>query len=192
MATVISIFVPVIYGIFILAADIVFVIVLPQLFCSVFLKWTNSYGAALGYLVGVILRIGAGEPYLNLEPLIHFPYYDVDTGQNFPFRTFAMLTSVCCIVVFSIFTNWIFSYRLFFNKYNLSHEMNVITDNENSPHINSRIRTISDNSIEESFNYILPENRHTKFRNCSENVNNIDMTTDDLLVSQSKDFLLPS
>lgn len=192
MATVISIFVPVIYGIFILAADIVFVIVLPQLFCSVFLKWTNSYGAALGYLTGVILRIGAGEPYLYLEPFIRFPYYDVKTGQNFPFRTFAMVTSVCCIVLFSLFTNWIISYHPFFSAYNLSHEMNVITDSGNNSHIDTRIRTISENSIEESFNYIFPENHHTEFRNCSKNNKNIDSSKDDVSVPQAKDFLLQS
>ncbi|VDI16897.1 Hypothetical predicted protein, partial [Mytilus galloprovincialis] len=58
---IISIFVPIVYGLFILAADIVFVIVLPQLICAVYFKWTNSYGAITGYIVGVLLRVGAGE-----------------------------------------------------------------------------------------------------------------------------------
>ncbi|XP_063439810.1 high-affinity choline transporter 1-like [Mytilus trossulus] len=104
LATVISIFVPIVYGLFILAADIVFVIVLPQLLCAVYFKWTNSYGAIVGYLVSVTLRIGAGEPTINFPAFIFYPDYDVETGQNFPFRTFAFVTSVLCIVMVSIIT----------------------------------------------------------------------------------------
>ncbi|CAG2208477.1 CHT1 [Mytilus edulis] len=107
LATVISIFVPIVYGLFILAADIVFVIVLPQLICAVYFKWTNSYGAIVGYLVGVTLRVGAGEPTISLPAFIYYPDYDGDSGQNFPFRTFAMVTSLLCIVIVSIVTTYI-------------------------------------------------------------------------------------
>lgn len=107
LATVISILVPIVYGLFILAADIVFVIVLPQLICAVYLKWTNSYGAITGYFVGILLRVGAGEPTIGLPSFILYPDYDVESGQNFPFRTFAMVTSLACIVIVSIVTNYI-------------------------------------------------------------------------------------
>ena len=107
MATLISIQVPIVYGLFILAADVVFVIVFPQLICAVFFKWTNSYGAVMGYIVGVVLRVGAGEPMINLPSFIFYPDYDEDSGQNFPFRTFAMVTSMLCSVVISIVTNFI-------------------------------------------------------------------------------------
>ncbi|CAG2208476.1 CHT1 [Mytilus edulis] len=120
LATVISIFVPIVYGLFILAADIVFVIVLPQLLCAVHFKWTNSYGAIVGYLVSVTLRIGAGEPTINLPAFIFYPDYDVETGQNFPFRTFAFVTSVLCIVIVSIVTRYSQKIVKSKTKYNVS------------------------------------------------------------------------
>ena len=109
MATVISIFVPIVYGLFILAADTVFVIVFPQLVCVLFFPWTNSYGAVCGYIVGVVLRVGAGEYYLNLDPFIFYPFYN-ENGQVFPFRTFAMIMSFICILVVSMVSNIIFAY----------------------------------------------------------------------------------
>ncbi|KAK3107633.1 hypothetical protein FSP39_018781 [Pinctada imbricata] len=109
IATVISMTVPIIYGLFILAADIVFVIVFPQLICVVFYKWTNIYGSVVGYVTGVILRVGAGEPYINLEPFIFYPFYN-ENGQMFPFRTFAMVMSLSCILLVSMISNFVSSY----------------------------------------------------------------------------------
>lgn len=119
-STLISIFVPLVYGLFVLAADVVYVIVFPQLICAVYLKWTNSYGAIVGYIVGVVLRICAGEPLMNLPTFIFFPEYDPETGQNFPFRTFSMVTSLLCIVIVSIVTNTIFEWRNSKSKYNVT------------------------------------------------------------------------
>lgn len=108
LATLISLFVPVIYGLFILAADIVFVIVLPQLTCALFIKFTNSYGALLGFLVGFVCRLGAGEYYLQFDGFIQYPWYSAEVGQTFPFRTFAMLCSLLTIVLVSVLTNFVF------------------------------------------------------------------------------------
>jgi hypothetical protein len=106
VATVISILVPVVYGLFILAADVVFVIILPQLACAVFLPFTNASGAVAGYALGLLLRVGAGEPTVNLPAFIYYPYYDAEGGaQLFPFRTFAMLSSLLCICGVSVITN---------------------------------------------------------------------------------------
>ncbi|CAC5387672.1 SLC5A7 [Mytilus coruscus] len=129
LATLISIFVPIVYGLFILAADIVFVIVLPQLICAVYFKWTNSYGAIVGYLLGVTLRVGAGEPTINLPSFIFYPDYDVNSGQNFPFRTFAMVTSLLCIVIVSIVTTYIEKNVMSKTKYKLA-EADVSTSNK--------------------------------------------------------------
>ncbi|XP_053372519.1 high-affinity choline transporter 1-like [Mercenaria mercenaria] len=109
IATMISIFVPIIYGMFILAADIVFVIVLPQLTCALFVKFSNSYGALCGFLVGFICRLGAGEYYLKFDSFIHYPWYSDEMGQVFPFRTFSMLCSFFTILLVSLLTNFIFS-----------------------------------------------------------------------------------
>lgn len=107
-ATVISIFVPIIYGLFILAADIVFVIVLPPLTCALFLKFSNTYGALCGYIVGCICRIGAGEYFLSFDGFIQYPWYNAEVGQTFPFRTFAMLLSLVTILLVSLLTNILF------------------------------------------------------------------------------------
>ena len=100
-ATVLAILADSVYGMFIMAADIVYVILFPQLVAIIFSSYSNTYGAIIGYFVGLILRLGAGEPLLNLNPVIFYPYYDSDLGQLFPFRTFAMLCSLSCILGFS-------------------------------------------------------------------------------------------
>ena len=119
-ATMISIYVPIIYGMFILAADIVYVIVFPQLTCALFLKFTNSYGAIGGLLVGVIGRFGAGENYINLEYFIKYPFYDDQLGQIFPYRTFSMVASFIVIILVSIITN------LLFHKNYLPHKCDIL------------------------------------------------------------------
>ncbi|XP_048776089.2 high-affinity choline transporter 1-like [Ostrea edulis] len=110
MATLVSLFVPIVYGLFILAADVVFVIVLPQLFCAVFITRSNVYGAITGFLVGTVLRMGAGESLLDWQPFIKYPFYSVDAGQQFPFRTFAMIISLVTIVMVSLFSDLVMRY----------------------------------------------------------------------------------
>ncbi|XP_048238783.1 high affinity choline transporter 1-like isoform X1 [Haliotis rufescens] len=109
LATVISLHVRIIYGLFILAADIVFVIVLPQLSCALFLPRTNAYGALIGYGVGLLLRLGAGDRDLHLVPFIPYPYYTPAHGQLFPFRTFAMICSALTIFIISELFRSLFS-----------------------------------------------------------------------------------
>ncbi|KAK7105750.1 high-affinity choline transporter 1-like [Littorina saxatilis] len=102
LATAISLAIPVIYGIFILAADIVYVIVLPQLTYSIFLPHRGSgFGAVAGFLVGAVMRLGAGEPTVGLQPFIHYSTWNPEFGQSFPFRTTAMLCSGATIVLVS-------------------------------------------------------------------------------------------
>ncbi|XP_056013471.1 high-affinity choline transporter 1-like isoform X2 [Ostrea edulis] len=110
MATLVALFVPIVYGLFVLAADIVFVLVLPQLFCAVFIMRTNAYGAITGFLVGTVLRMGAGESLLNWQPFIEYPFYSVDAGQQFPFRTFAVIISLIIIVLVSFLADLVKKY----------------------------------------------------------------------------------
>ena len=109
VSTALALLVPSVYGMFIMAADIIFVIMFPQLVAAVFTSYSNSYGALSGYLVGILLRIGAGEPNVQLPAFIHFPLYSAEMGQLFPFRTFAMLCSLTIILCISKLTNWISS-----------------------------------------------------------------------------------
>ncbi|ESO93740.1 hypothetical protein LOTGIDRAFT_104920 [Lottia gigantea] len=108
-ATAISLYVDTIWGLFVLAADIVFVIVLPQLTCSLFFSDLNGYGAVMAFIAGVVLRIGAGESTLGLSPFIYYPLYDYERGeQGFPFRVLAFVASTVTLVLVSYLFRLIF------------------------------------------------------------------------------------
>ncbi|KAL4228757.1 hypothetical protein ACF0H5_011800 [Mactra antiquata] len=119
VSTLISIYVPMIYGLFVLAADIVFVIVLPQLTCALFCKFSNTYGALCGFLVGFICRLGAGEYFLNFDHFITYPFFSDVYGQVFPFRTFSMLCSLCTILFISFLTNILFDKNIIPARYDI-------------------------------------------------------------------------
>jgi high affinity choline transporter 7 len=136
MATLVAIFVPIVYGLFVLAADIVFVLVLPQLFCAVFVKRTNVYGAIMGFLLGTVLRMGAGETFLDWQPLIEYPFYSVDSGQQFPFRTFAVIMSLVTIVLVSLLADFVGTHLFQKSKdvYTVSTPGDGITQTHSSSH----------------------------------------------------------
>lgn len=117
LATAISTSVPIIFGLFVLAGDVVSVIVFPQLTCALFLKFTNTYGAITGFILSLVLRLGAGEYYLNFKHFIEYPWYDDELGQVFPFRVFAMTISFLTIIFISLFTNMLLSRSLVVEKY---------------------------------------------------------------------------
>ena len=120
LATILAIFVDSIYGMFILAADIVFVIMLPQLTCVLFVQHSNTYGGLAGYVLGLVLRIGAGEPMISLPSVIKYPYYHPETDtQLFPFRTFSALVSLIAIIFVSYLTRWLFNRRYLPNKFDV-------------------------------------------------------------------------
>ncbi|CAH1244543.1 SLC5A7 [Branchiostoma lanceolatum] len=109
MSTAMAVTVNTIYGLWYLCSDMVYVILFPQLVCVVYLKFTNTYGSLCGFIVGMILRFGGGEELLFLPAVIKYPFYDETTGtQYFPFRTFAMLCSLVCIIVLSLITKVMF------------------------------------------------------------------------------------
>ena len=90
-----------IYALFAFAADLVYVVVFPQLTAILYLRpWCSDLGVALGLTTGVILRIGAGED-IGLPTWIYFWGWSEESGQLFPFRTFAMLANLCVTLVVS-------------------------------------------------------------------------------------------
>ena len=92
-----------VYGLWYLSSDLVYVILFPQLVCVVhFRSRCNTYGALCAYVVGLTLRGVGGEPILGLPALIHYPWFDAQNGQLFPFRTFAMLSSLATF----LFVSW--------------------------------------------------------------------------------------
>jgi len=109
IATLMAIFVTSIYGMFIMAADIIFVIMFPQLVTVLFIPKANTYGALLGFLAGFSLRFMAGEPYLALPALIYYPGYDSEMNeQRFPFRTFTVILTFFLITAASYLTSVVF------------------------------------------------------------------------------------
>ncbi|CAH1246697.1 SLC5A7 [Branchiostoma lanceolatum] len=90
-----------IIGLWYLSSELVYVILLPQVVCVLFVRFSNSYGSLAGFTVGLILRIAAGEPLLNMAPFVRYPYYSDELGQLFPFRTLAMLASLVSMVIIS-------------------------------------------------------------------------------------------
>ncbi|XP_034971920.1 high affinity choline transporter 1 [Zootoca vivipara] len=108
-ATLMALLAQSVYGLWYLSSDLVYIIIFPQLLCVLFIKGTNTYGAVVGYLFGVILRITGGEPYLHLQPLILYPGYDQEQQiQRFPFKTIAMLTSFFTNIGVSYLAKYLF------------------------------------------------------------------------------------
>ncbi|XP_060625685.1 high affinity choline transporter 1 [Anolis sagrei] len=111
MATMMALLTQSVYGLWYLSSDLVYIVIFPQLLCVLFIKWTNTYGAIMGYLLGLLLRITGGEPYLHLQPLIFYPgwYKDEDRYiQRFPFKTVAMLTSFLTNIGVSYLAKYLF------------------------------------------------------------------------------------
>jgi high affinity choline transporter 7 len=96
-ATLLALSVKSVYTLWFLCADLVYVILFPQLLMALFCKNTNQVGALAGVAVGLVLRLGGGESALGLHSFIAYPFQDLDHGTFFPFRTFAMLASLVTI-----------------------------------------------------------------------------------------------
>ncbi|GMS96225.1 hypothetical protein PENTCL1PPCAC_18400 [Pristionchus entomophagus] len=101
MATMMALTIQSIYGLWYLCADLVYVILFPQLLCVVYFKGSNTYGCLAGYAVGLLLRLSGGEPMLGLPATIHYPMFDIVEGipqQFFPFKTLSMAACLATIV----------------------------------------------------------------------------------------------
>jgi high affinity choline transporter 7 len=97
LSTIIALTVGSIYYLSYLCADLVYVILFPQLLLVI--HWShgvNKYGCLASYFIGMILRVLGGETRLGVPAVIKFPYYDTVTDtQKFPFKTLCMLSSLC-------------------------------------------------------------------------------------------------
>ncbi|KAL0963551.1 hypothetical protein UPYG_G00307860 [Umbra pygmaea] len=130
LATAMALLTGTVYGLWYLSSDLVYVIIFPQLLSVLFIKGTNTYGSVAGYVFGLLLRIGGGEPYLKLPPFIYYPGWveqkkihhltgDVEyfIQQRFPFKTVSMLASFLGNVVFSYLLKYLFESGTLSHKY---------------------------------------------------------------------------
>ncbi len=122
-----AIYVNSIYTMFFLAADIVFIVMFPQLTCAIFVKSTNGYGSLMGLIIGLVLRFGGGDEALNIPAFIDYPFVDEEFGLLFPFKTVAMLSSMISIVTLSYLTSYLFSKRI------LPEKLDILHSNRTSP-----------------------------------------------------------
>lgn len=130
LATAMALLTGSVYGLWYLSSDLVYVIIFPQLLSVLFIKGTNTYGSVAAYIVGLLLRIGGGEPYLKLPPFIYYPGWVIEerihhlTGdvehfvqQKFPFKSVSMVASFLANVVFSYVTKYLFESGMLSHKY---------------------------------------------------------------------------
>ncbi|MGW8181033.1 MAG: sodium:solute symporter family transporter, partial [bacterium] len=97
LATLLALSLKSVYTLWFLCADLVYVILFPQLLMALFCRRANQVGVVAGMGVGLFLRLGGGEPTLGLNSFINYPLQNHLHGTLFPFRTFAMLASLATI-----------------------------------------------------------------------------------------------
>ncbi|AEL28537.1 sodium:solute symporter family protein [Cyclobacterium marinum] len=91
-----------VYELWYLCADLVYVVLFPQLVMALYFKKANKRGAIAGIIVGIFLRFGGGEPIFSIPPFIPYPMEDPIDGIQFPFRTFSMICSLISILIVSL------------------------------------------------------------------------------------------
>ncbi|XP_077425013.1 high affinity choline transporter 1-like [Vanacampus margaritifer] len=104
-----------ILALWLLATDLLYCVVTPQLACVVHLRSANCYGAISGYVIALLLRILSGEPALSIPPVLLYPGWREEDGaitQYFPFRTLIAFVSLVTVVGVSWLVQLGFSHQL--------------------------------------------------------------------------------
>ncbi|XP_006134463.1 high-affinity choline transporter 1-like [Pelodiscus sinensis] len=125
-----------VYDLWFLSGELVYALLFPQLCCVLFIPNTNTYGSAAGFFFGFLLRLLAGEPSLNIPPVIHYPGCSLVDGvyvQLFPFKTFTMLLTLGTIVAISYLVAFLFKRNLLPRRWDVCR---VVKENSafNPPH----------------------------------------------------------
>ncbi|XP_070393898.1 high-affinity choline transporter 1-like isoform X2 [Dermacentor albipictus] len=88
-----------VFALWTLSSDLVYVLLFPQFIALFFMpSKINAYGAASGFMIGLLARTLCGEPEFGVPVLLALPLYDAERGQQFPFRTFCMLLSLASLL----------------------------------------------------------------------------------------------
>ncbi|MFO7940895.1 MAG: sodium:solute symporter family protein [Bacteroidales bacterium] len=102
-ATLLALKITSVYALWFLCSDFVYCLLFPQLVTALYDKKANVWGSFAGFMVAFILRIGGGDPTLGIPTLLPYPMIE-DGVVLFPFRTFAMVSSLVTIIVVSRLT----------------------------------------------------------------------------------------
>lgn len=121
IATVMALTVDSVYTLWYLCSDAVYVTLFPQLCCVIYFANTNTYGSFFGFILGLVLRVLGGETSLGIPVVIKYPYYSAKDGQQFPFRTLAMLCSFASILIVSYLLRFLFLKRILPMKLDFLH-----------------------------------------------------------------------
>ncbi|KAJ8268077.1 hypothetical protein COCON_G00132490 [Conger conger] len=137
----------------IVGADVMYTLVLPQFVCVLFFPVTNGYGAVGGYILGVMLRVLSGEPLLHFNPVIHFPGCRLINGvyvQHFPCRTLAMLASLCSNILISSVASLLFEKRLLPKRWDILQVKTHSTPSraEEKPNVDNKQPAVSDQLLD--------------------------------------------